>query len=415
MKNTIFTIVAKNYLPLAKALEVSIRKHHAINVEFYIFVVGSFEDLNELSSKNVIFINQIGLNNLQDLAFKYNVTEFCTAIKPLCFKYMFNKIQAEKVIYFDPDIFVFNNLSTIFDALDLYDAIVTPHYLTPEINYTGDQEESKTLFVGIFNFGFVAIKNTAKSNFLMEWWNQRLMNQCYGDKQDSLHTDQRWGDFFPTYFGNSLLISKHLGCNVAPWNLFEREIYRDNQIIKVRNRFTNDSDILLFVHFAGYDPNNLTMIHKRFWDLNINKYPEYNLVREPYTTITESLNFNTEKNSKYEYSYYTDGTYVQEYHRRIYRALVENGFTFDNPFCVNDSFYRLLKKHRLISKNKPIRHNIKSYAHLKRDRKIMNKLLKTLFVVIGVDKYFILMNFLNKYSRPENQTFLLNKHIEKIY
>lgn len=413
-KKVVFTIVAENYLPLAQALEWSLNRNNSTEIDFYIFISDQI-NVNYNNDK-IIPINKLNIEDLKDWAFKYNVTEFCTAIKPVCFKYLFKELGYEKAIYFDPDIFVFGDLKPIFSQLISHSAVVTPHYITPQVRYTGDQDETGTLFVGIYNFGFVAFKKTQKTLLILDWWENRLSDQCYGDKQDALHTDQRWGDFLPVYLTEELFIAKSLGYNLAPWNLFEREIYLEDNNYKVRNRLINtDDQDLIFVHFAGYDPTDLNLIHKDFRNLTIKKYPDYSIVRNLYNDVLETYSFKTKRLATYGFSQYSDGSFIREYHRRLYRSLVENGNIYEDPFDSNGDFYLLLKKKKMVSFVKTSKLNTKALPSFEKKVKKINFLLKLLLKIIGSDKYFLLMKFLNRYSRPENQLFLLNINKEKFY
>ena len=100
-KRSAFTIVAKNYIGLAKVLETSIRKHNS-DIDFYIFVAdelpSSFGEKmpdNVIESKNVLSYSD---KEWVDMTFKYTLTEFCTAIKPSCFQYLFECKDYEKAI-----------------------------------------------------------------------------------------------------------------------------------------------------------------------------------------------------------------------------------------------------------------------------------------------------------------------------
>ena len=64
-----------------------------------------------------------------EMSFKYNLTEFCTSIKSMCFSYLFDQKKYEKGIFFDPDILIFNSLDFVFDSLTSYSIVLTPHVL----------------------------------------------------------------------------------------------------------------------------------------------------------------------------------------------------------------------------------------------------------------------------------------------
>ena len=83
---SVFTIVAKNYIGLAKVLRQSMLEKNE-DVSFYIFVADEQCDEYE-GEKGVLFAKDcvdIDRKTWIDMSFKYSLTEFCTAIKPFCF------------------------------------------------------------------------------------------------------------------------------------------------------------------------------------------------------------------------------------------------------------------------------------------------------------------------------------------
>jgi hypothetical protein len=418
--NAVFTIVAKNYLPLAHALGWSLKKQNKTPYNFIIVVADNTIDHSDpifLPEFNYLSVYDLGLDNLDELAFKYTITEFCTSIKPACFNYFMKHTDGEYFIYFDPDIFVFDDISNIINQFDNKSIVVTPHYTTPEAKYTGDQVDSSTLFVGIFNFGFVGFRKTEYSKTILNWWHNRLMNQAYADYQDALHTDQKWMDFLPAFNNDELSVSKNLGMNLAPWNLFEREILPEKNSAKflVRNKFTNEIFPLVFVHFAGYDPNNENVIHKDFLHLKIDKYPYYKFVRDCYDKITSDYKFKEIKNLPYKFGVFNNGKSIQYYHRRIYRALLEDGQQFSHIFSEKGELYLLFNQANMITNDNPIKYTSKNKEELGNKIKYINKLFKIAYKILGANKYFTFLKYLNRYSRPENQIFLVNKKIDKFY
>lgn len=415
----IFTIVAKNYLPLAHALGWSLRYNNISLYKFHIVVADDVIDKTDdifISDYNYISVYDMGLENLEDLAFKYSVTEFCTAIKPASFKFLMNKYRNnDDFIYFDPDIFVFNNISNITDLFAKHEIIVTPHYVTPQMDYTGDQIDRSTLFVGIYNFGFVAIKRSPYTLLIIDWWHNRLMNQCYADIQDALHTDQKWMDFLSAFDNDKLMVTQNLGFNLAPWNLFERKIYKENNSFMVHGCFNGKIDFLTFVHFAGYDPKNLKIIHKDFFNLTIEKYPYYDSIRRIYQEVTENYNFTKYKELPYKFGNFENGKMVKHYHRRLYRSLSENGYKFSNPFSEKSGFYDKLQKAGMISDEISIKYTSKNVDELSSKINKINSAFRIFYKLLGAERYFTLLKYLNRFSRPENQTFLLGESIKKFY
>jgi lipopolysaccharide biosynthesis glycosyltransferase len=215
-RNVAFTICAKNYLAQAFTLKESFEIHNP-NCDFFIFL----SDDSEGIADSVITLEDSWIPDWKKMAFKYNVIEFSTSVKPFCFKKLFQE-NYDKIIYLDPDIYVTNPLDEIFDFLENKTIVLTPHYCNIQTEYTGSITEEEILFVGIYNLGFTAIKNNLIGLKIIDWWMNRLSNKCYADKIDALHVDQKWMDFIPAFFPNDVLITHHMGINPAIWNLHER-------------------------------------------------------------------------------------------------------------------------------------------------------------------------------------------------
>src|SRR5882757_6594460 len=133
MLNTaIFTIVTKNYIGLANVLMQSIAENNkASSCESFIFLADEIENIDDLKIKSDHIVackdEVISNSNLwTNCAFKYNVTEFCTFLKPFCIEYLYDK-GITNIIYLDPDIYVFNDLGPLIKKLNQYAAVLTPH------------------------------------------------------------------------------------------------------------------------------------------------------------------------------------------------------------------------------------------------------------------------------------------------
>lgn len=90
IKNAAFTICAKNYLAQAFTLKKSFEERNP-NCNFFIFLS---DDLGELTdeSQDLILLEDSWISNWKQMAFKYNVIEFSTSIKPFCFKKYLKKV-----------------------------------------------------------------------------------------------------------------------------------------------------------------------------------------------------------------------------------------------------------------------------------------------------------------------------------
>lgn len=422
-KNCAFTIVAKNYIGLARILEESIRTYNN-NTDFYIIVADELKSVNNFDiPENVLVAKDILKfedSQWYEMAFKYSLTEFCTSIKPKSIEYFLNK-GYERVMYLDPDTFFFNNIKIIFDMLDNYSVVLSPHLLHIPKNEITDLPETTFLNCGTYNLGFIAVKNTFKVHEVMKWWNNRLVKYAFIDLDNGLFTDQIWINFVPGFLGqNECLISRHQGLDVAPWNYSEREILVSDNIYQVRERNTeNSSDPLIFAHFSGYDYKSLTkgdIIQKT--RENLRDYEDVNKIIGIYTNAFKQgkAMFNSYIANEYSYSCFSDGTPVTHMIRRIFRSWIEDGNYVDNPFLVSDKFYQLLRTNKfLLKSNANDGQNIdkitrKNLSGVDKYEKVLISFAKIAHSVLGNKKYTFLMKFMRSFSRPESQLKLMNKN-----
>ena len=220
-----FTIVAKNYIGLGQILGKSISVYDN-DIDFYIIVVDEFSSQEIRVPSNVLLAKDclgISPSKWVNMTFKYDLTEFCTSVKPFSFRYFFCA-GYESVIYFDPDIFVYSSLNTIFDELGNRSVMLVPHIADIHVNYDGELPEWAIMSNGIYNLGFCAMNNTLSSKLLVDWWCKRLEDSCFSDRAKGFFTDQKWMDWIPGFLGDDCKISQNLGFNMAPWNYFERKI-----------------------------------------------------------------------------------------------------------------------------------------------------------------------------------------------
>ena len=414
-KNCIFTICATNYVGLAKALEASVLKY-TLDVDFVIIVADEPScDVKNNFSANILIAKDI-LNYSQEkwyeMAFKYDITEFCTSIKPYSFNYLFDS-GYEKVIYLDPDILTFSSMNIVFDYLNNYSAVVTPHILTPEVEFSGNLGELHLLLSGVYNFGFLALKKTPKSRAFTNWWGKRLEDYCFADQLMNLFTDQKWGDLLPCFMGLDLLVSDNKGMNLAPWNFHERSIFTNYNKLYVKNRLdrTASSDELVFVHYSGY--NYKLMLSGDVVNNNLSEIKQYSDLAPIFKAYTDNLkkaDIDTYINERYTYNYF-DGSdwFISNQFRKLFRGYLECGNSIhENPFKLENSIFRKCCKRGYLIKEKP-----NTFIFDRKSKKIQNKakkinnILRFVFSLIGANRYYSLTRLFRRYSIWENHSFLI--------
>lgn len=402
MQEVVFTICAKNYLAQALSLRESFLRYN--QHPFYIFLsdLPDHEDLTNIP--NLIELNDNWLPNWDKMAFKYNVIEFSTSIKPYCINELFNR-GFNKVIYLDPDIFVYDNLDFIFQKLDEKSIILTPHRC--RINKTNEEliREQLLSSVGIYNLGFFAVKKDTIGKNVVNWWKEKLTDKCLNDFSQGLFVDQKWMDYVPGFYPKDVLISSHLGLNVATWNLQERDVIEKDGSYFIIDKFGNEIFKLIFFHYSGYNPNIPELLDKRIKRSDMKNHPVLQKLANEYRLCEMNNNYCIYSKMKYSFNNFTNGQKILDLHRKLYYYKLNKNEEMGNPFDSNSFFYTLLAKRNLLENN-VIPKGI-SIAKMK-TKGPSQKFFKYYVKTKGINAYLNLINKLKYYTKIEYIKYMID-------
>lgn len=341
----VFTSISLNYLPKACILAESLKKHHPDWI-FHVLIsdrlpaeaAESIESqLDEASFDKVIWVDQLDIPNLYSWVFQHTVVELCTAVKGPYLQQLVNE-GAEKIMYLDPDIAVFNDLAQLDELLDHYGILLTPHLLdySDDLNAINENEIDGTMRHGIFNLGFLAINSTRpEGKRFSAWWAHRLLNFCYADYDRGLFTDQKWCDHAPALF-KDLYIIRDPGYNVASWNINKRIL----SISEAGQLLVNDTYPLRFYHFTGYDSGAGDFMTQRYSTQNA-------LVDEIwdwYGRTLKRMDQDILGSQACHYNFYSNGTKISIEDRKFYRNRKELQAAYPNPFILRDDLLKSIRE-----------------------------------------------------------------------
>jgi hypothetical protein len=225
-----FTSISWSYLDRARVLGNTLKQHHPDWVLWLcvsdVDPPGFAIDLSEEPFDGVVRIDDLDIRDREQWIFGHSLVELCTAVKGTVLSWLLQR-GARKVVYLDPDIAVFAPLDHVLDLLDRRSIVLTPHLTDPENEHDGILDnEIGALKHGVYNLGFLAVRDTDEGVRFAEWWRKRLQAFCHDDVFAGLFTDQRWCDLIPALF-DDLAILRDPGYNVAAWNLTNRPIAFD--------------------------------------------------------------------------------------------------------------------------------------------------------------------------------------------
>ncbi len=332
MKIALFTIAAPNYLSLAKTMLCSAARHHP-DYEYYFIAPHELPAALDLEDVNLIEMGEADLPDFRRMSFLYDVTEFCTALKPFSFLRVLKESGADAVIYLDPDILVTAPMEKVEKELaDGKQAVVTPHVTRP-LQDGKYPDDFTFLRMGVYNLGFLALARGEETDDFLRWWAQRLETQCFNDPWYGLFTDQKWCDLLPAFL-EDVCILRDPGYNAAYWNLAHREIQNKDGTWMANGR------PLAFFHFSGLvigDENCLSKHQTRF---ERDDLPEVKKLIEEYSRLASQNGWEETRDLPYKFDYYDDGEKILPQARRIYREMIEDGsalgldpFAGGGPIC----------------------------------------------------------------------------------
>ncbi|WP_448665244.1 hypothetical protein ACG3SL_21265 (plasmid) [Sphingomonas sp. CJ20] len=427
MNTLVFTICARNYIGLSKVLEQSIARHGA-GVDFRIYVAEGLEGMDTaddgtILSAPIALAPYIDASEYANMAFMYNVTEFCTSLKAACFMHGFAD-GYEKCIYMDPDIFVVDDLALITRELDDSAILMTPHLCLPALG-EGPRRDRGILATGTYNLGFLGLRSDHETDRFLQWWHERLREQAFNDHYNALYTDQRWMDFVPSLFsGRAVRIWRHLGCNVAPWNYHERRIVPagDTFIVHPRNAQGNENMVspLVFLHFSGFDFRRI--LDGRFDQLNLADAETHADLLPLYARYGDAIQSVARQMEHYlalpyGFDRFADGTPILPSHRRLFRVWRERHGNAADPFATGSgSFHAALGARGLLGRENGSdvaadKATLRSVADAGKLLARAHTVFRLIFRVLGRSRFFFLVRSLNRLANVEQHydTFSLDK------
>lgn len=323
----IYTSITSNYLPKARALAAS-AKRLAPDVMFHLVLsddLPSDFDLSQEDFDTIIFADSLSIKDFKQWSFSHAVVELCTAVKGLALEFIFEEYKAERVFYFDPDMVLFSQLDSLESLLSTHSILLTPHQTEPEIDSVAVVDnEMCSLRHGVFNLGFVGVRNDEQGRAFSAWWAKRLLEFCYDDIPRGLFTDQKWVNLAPCFFDNIKILRSPV-FNVATWNLTSRRATGSLE----DGIFINDLP-LGFYHFSGMDSGGQENMLKKYGKdspilLELRKWYIVECERFGQAALGKLLS---------KYDVFEDGTKITKAQRKLYRERSDLRRLFPDPFAV---------------------------------------------------------------------------------
>ena len=305
-----FTICSRNYLAYALTLRESLLRSDP-SADFYIYLADDAGKLDLPPDVKVVPVADIAMPAIWDMALRYSVMEFNTAIKPFCILDLWDKRGYDAAVYLDPDLFFFRPLTAVKNAFARgHDCVLTPHLLEPLADEF-HPDDIQILRTGVYNLGFGAFANRPGARRFVEWWGKECETKCVVDLEAGLFVDQRLADFAPAFCDNALIL-RDPGYNVAYWNLGRRPVTQGPE------GWLAGGAPLTFFHFSGVVPNNPTVFSKHQDRHTTKDLGPAKAIFWDYLAALDRHGHERWSRQAYAFDTFTDGRRITPEMRRVY-------------------------------------------------------------------------------------------------
>ncbi|CAN5487255.1 hypothetical protein BH10PSE16_BH10PSE16_23410 [soil metagenome] len=376
---SVFTVCNLAYLPKALVLAESLLRLDGKLLKIYIFDKKIDVDLPDALAE-FVWIEDMGVPNLYKMAFRYDITEFSTSLKPFIAIKLLE--SCKKLVFLDPDTCLYASLTPILIDLEKYPIVLTPHYTKPHSDALDDSDLGMMRF-GSFNLGFFAIAESAEGLDFLRWWSDRCIRFGYFEAHFGLSTDQKWVSIAPCFFKH-LHVSFNLGYNVAFWNIQDRELtkFSDGKYL------INGEFPLIFFHFSSFDEANPGRLTKRALANEYRNREDLNELSLAYSNSLKTYAIAASK-VKYGFDYMSDGDYISPTLRRAYACVLAELPIEHDPFSSIGPVGEFAKKNHLLAGiSAPYR--LDSFDDIGKHKfkfKLINVFMRLILRIIGPNRF----------------------------
>ncbi len=314
------TIIAKNYLAQARVLARSLAEHEP-GVRFKVLIIDDIEGYVDPAAEpfDVVTIDELDIEGFARMAVIYNVLELSTAVKPWLLRWMLRD-GADGAVYLDPDMRLYAPLTEVFQAVRDDGLVLSPHNTEAMPRDGRKPTEQDILIAGVYNLGFIGIGPGPFADQLLDWWGERLEEDCIVDPYRGFFVDQRWIDLVPG-MAESFHVLRDPGFNVAYWNLATRPVSERDGTWYVKG----DVPLRLF-HFSGFDPDRPHVLSKHQDRIRLADNPDLARLCELYAAELLANGVHDVAGWPYTFDTSASGVPLDRLNRRLYRELMIDGF-----------------------------------------------------------------------------------------
>lgn len=282
-----------NYLSRGIILTTSLQKYHA-NYTLYLLCLDddtkTYFEKNKVQFPQIVPIDLIDIEKhfpeLEECKNNRSVMEYYFTLSPILPLFLLDKYKLPYICTLDADIKFYSSPEKIFQYLEEYSIIITPHKFS-KIN-------EKLIIYGKNNVSFQIFKNDEIGIKCLYKWKEQCSEWCCDilDEKNNRFADQKYLDSWETDYANKVKILDDSTTGIAPWNL-------NNYIIKKEgNSFYSNNERIIFIHFHHFKLINKYWATNGFQQYQVNENSEAQPIYFDYWQNLKKINQKLQIESK---------------------------------------------------------------------------------------------------------------------
>jgi hypothetical protein len=159
-----------------------------------------------ITDTELLFLDTIGLEDLDELSAKYTTDELRAVAKVLFGHYLYTRLAVND--------YLAHITPAFYPAMELFGT--NNIYLLPKTTQPYEIKDEKTILnSGMYESSFWAVRQSESATRFLAWWNEKIKQQGYINRCEGLNADELWLNHVPIFFENvkivrdPLLIKKH--------------------------------------------------------------------------------------------------------------------------------------------------------------------------------------------------------------
>ena len=236
------------------------------SLDFFIHNKKDFEFIELISIKDFESENP----SLLDAKQNRSLVEYYFTLSPVLPLYLLKKYNLDHICSMDADLYFYSSPQSIFEKLQEYSIIITPHKFAKELS---NREK-----FGLYNVSFQLFKNNIIGIECLQKWKNECIEWCgdHFDEAKNRFADQKYLDTWEKDYTSAILTLDGPDTGLAIWNVNKYQLSFRSQSL-----FSNNTPVI-FYHFHNYKSLSKNIALNGFYDYKVkrnksldNIYAEY--------------------------------------------------------------------------------------------------------------------------------------------